>query len=325
MVKIAIIGAGLSGLTLGNLLANKADVTIYEKSRGYGGRIATRYYEDFFFDHGAQFFTVKSDAFGKFIRPMIEEGVLAEWHARFAEINKDGVIRTSTWDSSHPHYVGVPGMNAIGKYLARDLNISLETKVNKIVKNKAWEIYDDNNNSLGIFDWVIVAAPLAQAADIMPAEYKYTKDFEKISMLSCFSLMLGFNISLNLGFDAALVKDRDISWISVNSSKPGRNGKFTMLIHSTNKWASQHIDDDMANVQSHLVAEVGKVIGQDVKNADHIAIQPWRYANIKKHHVRFDIDAENKLAVSGDWCIKGRVESAFISASRVYNQLVEYL
>lgn len=42
MRKIAIIGAGFSGLTLANLLHNKADVIVFEKSYAPGGRIATR-------------------------------------------------------------------------------------------------------------------------------------------------------------------------------------------------------------------------------------------------------------------------------------------
>lgn len=55
--KIAIIGAGLSGVLLGQSLSPMADVTIFEKSRGVGGRMCTRYADPFYFDHGTQFFT----------------------------------------------------------------------------------------------------------------------------------------------------------------------------------------------------------------------------------------------------------------------------
>ena len=54
MTKIAIIGAGLSGLTAAHDLKEHANVTLYEKSRGVGGRLATRRAEPFSFDHGAQ-------------------------------------------------------------------------------------------------------------------------------------------------------------------------------------------------------------------------------------------------------------------------------
>lgn len=43
-MKIAVIGAGVAGLTAGRILAGSGhEVVVFEKSRGYGGRLATRY------------------------------------------------------------------------------------------------------------------------------------------------------------------------------------------------------------------------------------------------------------------------------------------
>ncbi len=64
--KIAIIGAGLTGLTLANRLNQHAEVTVFEKARGVGGRMTTRHADPFSFDHGAQFFTVRNKRFGQF-------------------------------------------------------------------------------------------------------------------------------------------------------------------------------------------------------------------------------------------------------------------
>ena len=60
--NIAIIGAGLSGLIAARELAKNNDVTIFEKARGVGGRMATRRannlkFDGFNFDHGTQYFT----------------------------------------------------------------------------------------------------------------------------------------------------------------------------------------------------------------------------------------------------------------------------
>lgn len=41
MKKIAIIGAGLSGITLAKKLSQKTDVHVFEKGRGIGGRMST--------------------------------------------------------------------------------------------------------------------------------------------------------------------------------------------------------------------------------------------------------------------------------------------
>ena len=102
MMKIAVIGAGLSGLTVANQLKQHADVTVFEKSRGTSGRLSTRRAEPFIFDHGAQFFTAKTDAFKSHIKPLIEAGIVAPWNARVVQIvamkfpnNKSGMRHPS--------------------------------------------------------------------------------------------------------------------------------------------------------------------------------------------------------------------------------------
>ncbi len=69
--NLAIIGAGFSGIFLAQELREFFEVKIFEKSRGSGGRMSTRYAENFTFDHGAQYFTAESEYFKKFLDPFI--------------------------------------------------------------------------------------------------------------------------------------------------------------------------------------------------------------------------------------------------------------
>ena len=123
MKRIAVIGAGLAGLVVARELAKEAEVTVFEKSRGVGGRMATRYVDGFEFDHGAQFFTARSRGFQAFLEPLVDAGVVAHWGARFAEIRGNRVSKLRDWDQTFPHYVGTPRMNEIGKYLADGLDV----------------------------------------------------------------------------------------------------------------------------------------------------------------------------------------------------------
>ena len=86
MKTVAIIGAGLSGLTLANALSPIANVTVFEKSRGVGGRMSTRRAAPYEFDHGAQYFTAKSREFMAFIEGYARSGVTHEWPIPFEEI-----------------------------------------------------------------------------------------------------------------------------------------------------------------------------------------------------------------------------------------------
>ena len=313
-MKIAIIGAGISAITIAKNLKGIASVSLFEKSRGVGGRMALRRSGPYEFDHGAQFFTAKSENFKNFLAPLIKKNVIQQWDARFAEFKNNKILRRVTWDSEYPHYVGVPGMNAIPMYLSKELNIKLNVKVNKIIRNTAngWELFDDGLNNLGQYDWVISTAPAIQSADILPECFKYRNNLLDKKMVGCFSLMLGFTKALPLLWDAALISDADISWVSINSSKPGRAKSFSMLVHSTNAWAEKHLADDYQNVISYLTKETSEIIGHDASQADHIDLHAWRYANIGKQ-TKSDllIDYDNRLGACGDWLSHGRIESAF--------------
>ena len=69
MTRIAVVGAGMSGLVVARRLAAFGNVRVFEKSRGPGGRMLTRYADAFEFDHGAQYFTARSNAFQAFCSP----------------------------------------------------------------------------------------------------------------------------------------------------------------------------------------------------------------------------------------------------------------
>ena len=88
MIKIAIIGAGLSGLILARELSAYADVDVFEKARGVGGRMATRYADPYQFDHGAQYFTAKTAEFQSFLEPFIQNGIVAPWRTDFAKLDR---------------------------------------------------------------------------------------------------------------------------------------------------------------------------------------------------------------------------------------------
>jgi len=325
MLNIAIIGSGLSGLTLAHNLKGHAKITVFEKSRGVGGRMATRYASEYKFDHGAQFFIAKTKEFKNFISPMLEEGVVKRWDARFAEIDENTKLRTVMWGEEKAHYVGAPNMNAIGKYLSKDLNIKLNSEVTKISKKDKWHLFDGQNELLGEFDWVLITAPSAQTYDLLPNDAPMKNIIKHIKMQACFSLMLGFNEDLDLGYDAALVKNYDISWISVNSSKPDRDSGCSLLVHSTNSWAEKHIDEDKDSVINFLCNETTKVVGFDVSKADFIGIQRWRYANIEKQQYNSFLDNKRKIGVCGDWCVQGRVESGYSSAMHLFYELKKHI
>ncbi|MDH3683811.1 MAG: FAD-dependent oxidoreductase [Acidimicrobiia bacterium] len=112
---VLIIGAGLSGLTAANRLVrgldgvDPAQVAVIERGLTVGGRLATKRIGRATLDHGAQFFTVRSDEFRREVDEWLAAGVVEEWCRGFGEV--DG----------YPRYRVAGGMNELARYLASDL------------------------------------------------------------------------------------------------------------------------------------------------------------------------------------------------------------
>lgn len=326
--NIAIIGAGIAGLSLANMLNDVVNIEVFEKSRGYGGRVATRHNEDFMFDHGAQFFTAKNEKFKKFIQPLIDKEIVGIWNAKFVEIDEDKITYKKDWNSHYPHYVGIPKMNEICKHLSNNIETKLNVEVKRIAKsnNDKWQLFDSDSNHLGNFDWIICSAPAFQAQKLLPLEFAHHDKLRSIKMLGCYALMLSFKNKLNVDWDAALVKNSNLSWISFNSSKPARNSSNAVVALASNSWADENIEADLEIVKTEMLNSLSQIVKFSDQDLLGCNIHRWKYANIGKNdQFEYLLDQDKKLAVIGDWCIKGRIESAFISADQLYNQIIKLI
>jgi predicted NAD/FAD-dependent oxidoreductase len=322
MKKIAIIGAGISGLFLGYMLKNYYDITIFEKSNGTGGRMACRRKDDFMFDHGAQFFTAKTKRFQDFLKDFIEAGIVAEWKATFAVIENYEVNKLSKWGNGLKHFVSCPNFTSLSKILSIDLNIVLNKLVTRIENYNKQNILFSNDESLGTYDLVISSIPPKQAVDILPTNYIYLENIKKKEMLPGFALMLLLSNNVKLGFDAAIVKGSDISWITSMNSKPQRPKHNSIVALSTNLWAESNFDMDKNIAMDYLTKELRKIFVFSFDEILHIDLHKWRYANIKKQHgLRSYFDRNNSIGCIGDWCVEGKVEGAFLSSLDMYYKI----
>ena len=77
--KIAVIGAGLAGITFAYIMKDNFNVKIFEKSRGVGGRMSTRKETPYIFDHGAQFFKIKTTECKNFFSPLFTQEIIQPW------------------------------------------------------------------------------------------------------------------------------------------------------------------------------------------------------------------------------------------------------
>ena len=321
--KIAVLGGGLSGLTLAKELEGVFDVTVFEKSSGVGGRLATRTAYPFEFDHGAQFFTARTDAFKEFLSPFADRGLVASWHPKIISLEAGKKSFKRKW--FEPHYIAQPKMTSLAKFLADDIKIEFNLEIDRVSKNKSrWSLLSNGRVVGDGFDLVVFSVPAPQTRRILSLSDIYLDGLDDIDYLPCFTLMLGFDEGLSLNFDAALVRGSPVRWISVNSSKPGRKDLTTLVVQADNQWSRENLDLGLLEIQEILLSELESLTDLSFQNFTHIDVQRWRYAKVSSAAGRdFIVDKDAKIAACGDWCRGDRIEDAFLSGRGLAMELIK--
>jgi len=137
MKDFCIIGSGISGATIANILSKKYSLDVYDKARGVGGRSSNKKFnKKESFDHGVQYISPKSKRFKSFIKDLINKKILKKWTGNHIFLNEN-----KKEDKSHIKIIGKKGNNAISKYLLKDINCNFSSEVIKITnRKKVWEI-----------------------------------------------------------------------------------------------------------------------------------------------------------------------------------------
>lgn len=320
-MRIAVIGAGLSGLSFAHASRPFADIQLFEKSRGVGGRLATRRAADHEFDHGAQFFTCRAKSLESLLKDGDFQSAVSEWQPKLVTLAPDSETFKRTW--FEPHYVGVPSMTEFPKRLASELAISYSTQVQEISRcGQGWRLKDKSGDELGMFDWVVSAMPAPQVGMLFDTKFSEHRSVTEAQLSPCFALMVGLRDRPRLNFEAAVVRQSPISWLAINNSKPSRSAPSGLVVHSSNAWATAHIDEEPTIIEDKLLDALHQLIDPDSLSIQEIHLQRWRYAKVEKAIGKaFLVDEKNRLAAVGDWCLGNRAEDAFVSG----RELAEHL
>ena len=113
---LALIGGGIAGLSCATALQQAGlEVSLFDKSRGPGGRMSTRQGDDWQCDHGAQYFTARHADFRAEVGRWQQAGVAGLWDPRLWMFDGDSLEER---ESTVERFVGMPAMTAPARYLA---------------------------------------------------------------------------------------------------------------------------------------------------------------------------------------------------------------
>ncbi len=289
-MQVVIVGAGIAGLAAAGALRRAgAQVTVLDKGRSPGGRLATRRIGGARLDHGAQFFTVRSGEFGRLVDALRTDGLIRQW--------SDGFQRPD----GYPRYVVAGGMNALAKRLAEDLDVRTAAMAFAVrPSGGGWSVQLDDGSSFDA-EAVLLTCPLPQTLSLLVTS--------------------GASVPEEL---AATDYDRTIAWLAVldrPSAVPAPGGLQAptdellfvadhqskrisevpaLTVHASAGWSLTHWDEpvEVAAEALHRLAEPW--LGQ--ARVLEWQIKRWRFATPQRLWPErcFVTDGTAPLALAGD-------------------------
>jgi predicted NAD/FAD-dependent oxidoreductase len=324
-MRIAVIGAGVSGLSAARVLhAQGHQVRVFEKSRGLGGRAATRRGDGVSFDHGAQYFTARDPIFRTEVHDWCGRGAVGRWPARIGRFSS-GRIQSSP--DEQQRFVAIPGMSSLGGHLGTDLDIRRQVRVAPPERDGGrWVLCSDAGEQLGVFDILIVSAPAPQAYELLvSAAPRFAERAAAVEYTPTWAVMLSFADAGDLNYDGLFFDDGILRWAARNDSKPGRTGN-TWVLHATPDWSAANLEATSAEAIADLSAAFCAATGMSRSKIRAGSAHRWLYSLVPSP---LDVgalwDAERQLGVCGDWCNGARIEGAYLSGHTVAGRILGHL
>ena len=334
-VRVAVIGAGISGLAAARTLADhNAEVELFDAGRGPGGRASTRFRDGMSFDHGAQYFTARDPRFIRVVGAWIEQGIVARWNPALATIERPGVVEPKP--NRETRFVGVPGMNAIATHLSDTLGdpatVHQRTRIDAVAHDgDAWRLMHEDGSASGPFDALILAMPPSQAARLLPAAHAFGTLTERVSMQPCMATMAAFDATIPIEPDGIFVNTDPgaLSWAARDSSKPGRPEGERWVIHAAPEWSRRHLDTDHDTIAETMIDALRDATGAVIPEPVFMAGHRWGAAlGACDQPEPAPFDRGTNLALAGDWLAGGRIEGAYLSgvaaAGRLLGEFAEH-
>jgi len=312
MNPIIIIGAGMTGLMAGKSLASSdLPVIVLEKSRGVGGRLATRRFEGGVFDHGVNDFTIRDERLREYINDWEKRQLLTVW---FSTGSQSG--------ESEKHYRGIPSMTAVPKDLAKTLRIERGTRVVSLRRIEDHWLVESDEDTYYRGSAVILTPPLPQAVQILE-KADISKKSEDMTLVREIHYEPADMLLIHApdapplpGTGCTSPNSDSILKVTDNAVKGITDTRGYFTVHCSQEFSISGIHKSDEEVYRELSPIIEDVIGAGITVYQ---IHRWRYSRpLNAPGIPYlEIGKGSNLFVAGDGLAGGSVQSAMISGLSV--------
>ncbi|MES2683866.1 MAG: FAD-dependent oxidoreductase [Pseudomonadota bacterium] len=307
MKSCAVIGAGAAGLTAARMLqARGVAVTVFDKGRKPGGRLATRHTPHGTFDHGVQYLAAEGASLRQSLHTPCNQGHAASWAVSSIEDVLNPVRHA---------FIGVPTNNQIAQCWASGLTLLQEQRVEAIHRDASgWQLHIAGQTQPHSFDAAVVTVPQPQLQPLL-TDLALPPQLGRIAYAPCWTLLwvpTASELPELLPFSPP-GHDR-IGWIAREDSKPGRSGPPRYVVHATAAWSLKMLEQSPEAVAAALQTAAAAVLGI-APQAHYAMAHRWRFARVHQSIGMPQLTLAPGLHYASDGCLGDSVEDAMTSGA----------
>ncbi|MFP5072948.1 NAD(P)/FAD-dependent oxidoreductase [Pseudonocardia nantongensis] len=302
---VIVVGAGIAGTTCAaELAARGVDVTVYERARTVGGRLAVHVRDGRPADIGAAYFTVSDDEFAARVRRWQRAGLVREWTDTLAVF--DGERRAA--DNPGPVRWAAPGgLRSLVTETARDLTVHTGRTVERVRPGPEGRPTVDGEPC----DAVVLAMPDPQAARLLDPVTAAGTAVSGRTWNPVVALTLRFAHRSWPEIAAAFVNDHPVLSLVADDGDRRGDRAPVLVAHSTGALARAH-DADPAGAVPDLTRAVRRLLGI-AEEPEWTHVHRWRCAApAGRRDEPFHLDGDG-IALVGDGWGRSRVQTAWLS------------
>ena len=313
MIDFCVLGSGIAGSTIANLLSKKYSVHVFDKARGPGGRSSNkRFKNNLSFDHGVQYISPKSKPFIKYIHKLYKNKILKSWDDNHLDF-------TFEKKSFSMKYIGRRANNDLVKYNLKNIKQSFALPIEKIdFKKYFWEITLKNKLKYQ-FKSLIITCPFPQLKKLAKNYLNKNILKLKVQMQPNITVMIAFKNQKNLPISSIKFDDDILAWAANENSKKRFKSNINLwTLQATLKWSKKTINKykNDKSIMSQIIMRFLKLTGFKKDKIIFKKIHGWKYSyNYEKTPYLSIWDQKINLGICGDWLNGPKVENAWLSAN----------
>ena len=313
MIDFCVLGSGVAGSTIANLLSKKYSVHVFDKARGPGGRSSNkRFKNNLSFDHGVQYISPKSKSFIKYIHKLYKNKILKSWD----DNHLDFTFEKKPFSKK---YIGRKANNDLVKYNLKNIKQSFTSPIEKInFKKFFWEITLKNKSKYQ-FKSLIVTCPFPQLKKLAKNYLDKTILKLKVQMQPNITVMIALKNQKKLPISSIKFNDDVLAWAANENSKNRFKSNINLwTLQATLRWSKKTINKykNDKSIMNQLITRFIKLTGFEKNKIIFKRIHGWKYSyNYEKTSYLSIWNKKINLGVCGDWFNGPKVENAWLSAN----------